>query len=113
MVTPRLSRARGLGRCLAAMAVIIAVWVTTLGATRVNMYAKPGGLPALSVSTLAARYKANRRGICQAVKTEQRLQDRDRARARSRLLTPGRSFLSFAPRGTGRAVEVVGDLAHA
>jgi hypothetical protein len=32
MVTPRLPRARGLGRCMAAVAVIIAVWVTTLGA---------------------------------------------------------------------------------
>lgn len=113
MVTPRLPRARGLGRCLAAVAVIIAVWVTTLGATRVNMYAKPGALPALSVSTLAARYKANRRAIGQALKTARRIRDRDRARALSRLLTPGRRFLSFDPRGTGRAVEVIGDLTHA
>jgi hypothetical protein len=113
MVTPRLPRARGLGRCLAAVAVIIAVWVTTLGATRVDLYAKPGALPALSVSTLAARYKANRRTIGQALRTARRIQDRDRARALSRLLTPGRRFLSFDPRGTGRAVEVIGDLTHA
>ncbi|GAB2843654.1 alpha/beta hydrolase family protein [Actinoallomurus bryophytorum] len=113
MVTPRLPRARGLGRCLAAVAVIIAVWVTTLGAARVDLYARPGALPALSVSTLAARYKANRRAIGQALRTARRIQDGDRARALDRLLTPGRKFLFFDPRGTGRAVEVIGDLAHA
>ena len=113
MVTPRLPRARGLGRCLAAVVVIIAVWVTTLGATRVDVYAKPDALPALSVSTLAAHYSANRRTIEQALKTARRIRDRDRARALSRLLTPGRRFLSFDPRGTGRAVEVIGDLTHA
>lgn len=113
MVTPRLPRPRGLGRCLAAVAVIVAVWVTTLGAARVNVYARPGALPALSVSTLAARYKANRRSIAQALKTARRIQDRDRARALARLLSPGRRFLSFDPRGTGRAVEVLGDLVHA
>jgi hypothetical protein len=112
MATPHLPR-RGLGRCLAAVAVIIAVWVTTLGAARVNLYAKPAALPALSVSTLAARYKANRRAMGQALRTARRIQDIDRARSLSRLLTPGRQFLSFDPRGTGRAVEVVGDLAHA
>ncbi|MDN3355785.1 alpha/beta hydrolase [Actinomadura sp. DC4] len=95
------------------MAVIVAVWVTTLGATRVNVYAKPGALPALSVSTLAARYKANRRAIGEALKTALRVRDRDRARALSRLLTPGRRFLSFDPRGTGHAVEVLGDLTRA
>jgi hypothetical protein len=113
MVTPHLPHVRGLGRCLAAVAVIIAVWVTTLGAGRVNVYAKPGALPALSVSTLAARYKANRRAIAQALKTAGRIQDSDRAHTLSQFLTPGRDFLSFDPRGTGRAVEVVGDLARA
>jgi hypothetical protein len=95
------------------VAVIIAVWVTTLGASRVNVYAKPGALPALSVSTLAARYKVNRRAMGQALKTARRIQDRDRVRALSDLLASGRRFLSFDPRGSGRAVEVVGDLAHA
>jgi hypothetical protein len=113
MVTPRLPHARGLGRCLAAVAVVIAVWVTTLGAGRVNVYAKPDALPALSVSTLAARYTANRRAIAQALGTARRIQDGDRATALSRLLAPGRKFLSFDPRGSGRAVEVVGDLVHA
>jgi hypothetical protein len=113
MVTPRLPHARGLGRSLAAVAVVLAVWVTTLGAGKVDVYAKPGALPALSVSTLAARYAANRRAMGQALHTAQRIQDGDRARALGRLLAPGREFLSFDPRGTGRAVEVVGDLVHA
>jgi hypothetical protein len=113
MVTPRLPRFRGLGRCLAVVAVIIAVWVTTLGAGRVNVYAKPGALPALSMSTLAARYKANRRVIGRALNTAERIQDTDRAHALSRFLTPGRDFLFVDPRGSGRAVEVIGDLPRA
>jgi hypothetical protein len=113
MITPRLPRARGLSRCLAAVAAVFAIWVTTLGAGRVNMYAKPGTLPALSVSTLAARYKVNRRAIGQALKTARRIQDFSLARSLSRLLVPGRQFLSFDARGTGRGVEVLGDLAHA
>jgi Alpha/beta hydrolase len=113
MVTPRLPRARGLGRCLAAVAVIIAVWVTTLGASKVDLYARPGALPAISVSTLAVRYKANRRAIGQALRTARRIQDGERARSLSGLLAPGRRFLSFDPRGSGEAVEVIGDLAHA
>lgn len=113
MVTPRLPHTRGLGRGLAVVAVIIAIWVTTLGAGKVDVYARPGALPALSVSTLAARYKANRRTIGRALRTARRVQDRDRVRALGRLLAPGRRFLFFDPRGTGRAVEVIGDLTHA
>ncbi|MGH3382405.1 MAG: alpha/beta hydrolase [Actinoallomurus sp.] len=113
MVAPRLPRARGLGRSLAVVGVILAIWVTTLGASKVDVYARPGALPALSVSTLAARYKANRRTIGQALRTAKRVQDHDQARALGRLLTPGRRFLSFDPRGTGRAVEVIGDLEKA
>ncbi|MCO5995451.1 alpha/beta hydrolase [Actinoallomurus rhizosphaericola] len=113
MITPRLPRTRGLSRCLAAVAVVIAIWVTTLGAGRVNMYAKPGALPALSVSTLAARYKANRRAMGAALKTARRIQDFAMARSLTRLMTPGRQFLFFDARGTGRGVEVLGDLAHA
>ena len=113
MVKPRLTHARGLGRCLAVTAVMLAIWVTTLGASKVDVYARPGALPALSVSTLAARYKANRKAIGQALRTARRVQDRARARALARLLAPGRQFLSFDPRGAGRVVEVFGDLPHA
>jgi hypothetical protein len=113
MVTPRLPRVRGLGRCLAAVVVIIAVWIATLGAGRVNMYAKPQALPALSVSTLAVRYTAIRRAMQQSLRTAQRVQDADRVAALTRFLAPGRTFLFFDPRGPGQAVEVLGDLAHA
>lgn len=113
MLTPRLPRIRGLGRCLAAVAVIIAVWVTTMGAGRVDVYARPGALPALSMSTIAVRYKANRRAIERALRTSERVQDTERAQALQGLLSPGRNFLFFDPRGSGRAVEVVGDLARA
>ena len=113
MIPPRLPRVRGLGRCLAAVAAVIAIWVTTLGAGRVDLYAKPGALPALSASTLALRYKTNRRAIEQALRTARRIHDVPRERALSRFLAPGRTFLSFDPRGTGRAVEVVGDLPRA
>lgn len=113
MVKPRLPYARALGRSLAVVAGILAIWVTTLGASKVDVYARPGALPALSVSTLAARYSANRRTIGQALRTARRVQDHDRARALRGLLAPGRRFLSFDPRGTGRAVEVLGDLTRA
>ncbi|MEV5753620.1 alpha/beta hydrolase [Actinoallomurus sp. NPDC052308] len=113
MTTPRLPRTRALKRCLAAVAAVVAIWVTTLGAGRVNMYAKPGALPALSVSTLAVRYKANRRAMGAALQTARRIQDFAMVRSLSRLMVPGRRFLFFDARGTGRAVEVLGDLAHA
>lgn len=113
MVLPHLPRIRGLGRCLAAAAAVLAIWITTLGAGRVDLYARPGALPALSASTLALRYKLNRRAMEQALTTAQRIQDIPRARALSRFLVPGRTFLSFDPRGTGRAVEAVGDLLRA
>lgn len=113
MITPRLPHARGMGRCLAAVTVILTVWVTTLGAGRANVYAKPAALPALSASTLAARYAANRRAITQALRTAERIKDVERAQALSGLLAPGRDFLLFDPRDSGRAVEVIGDLTRA
>lgn len=113
MPQPHLPRIRGLGRCLAAVAAVFAIWITTLGAGRVNLYARPGTLPALSVSTLALRYKLNRKAIEQALKTAHRIDDIPRERALRGFLAPGRTFLSFDPRGTGRAVEVVGDLPRA
>ncbi|MEV4259697.1 alpha/beta hydrolase, partial [Spirillospora sp. NPDC049652] len=42
-----------------------------------------------------------------------RAHDSGRARAMAGFLSPGRHFLSFDARGSGRAVEVVGDLANA
>ncbi|MGH3389533.1 MAG: alpha/beta hydrolase [Actinomadura sp.] len=107
-------RPRRLRRCLAAVAVLFAVWATTTGAGgRLDPYHRPAAVPALSATTLAARYKDNRRTIAQALRTAERVRDRDRIRVFSAFLRPGRRFLAFDPRGSGRAVEVIGDLAAA
>jgi alpha/beta hydrolase family protein len=107
-------RPRRLRRCLAAIAVLFAVWVTTTGAGgRLDPYHRPATVPALSATTLAVRYKDSRRTIAQALRTAERVRDRDRMRAFSAFLRPGRRFLSFDARGGGQAVEVVGDLAAA
>lgn len=114
MRIPGARRTRRVRRCLAAVAVLFAVWVTTTGAGgRLDPYHRPAAVPALSATTLAARYKDNRRAIAQALRTAEHMQDRDRVRVFSGFLRPGRRFLSFDPRGTGRAVEVIGDLGAA
>jgi hypothetical protein len=113
MRIPGAARAGRLRRCLATAAVFFAVWATTTGAGPLDLYGKPAALPALSATTLAARYMANRRSIEQALLIAQKVDDHDRVRAFSAFLRPGRHFLFFDARSTGRAVEVVGDLAHA
>jgi alpha/beta hydrolase family protein len=107
-------RHRRLRRCLAAVAVLLVVWLTTTGAGgRLDPYQRPAAVPALSATTLATRYKDGRRAIAQALRTAKRVQDHDRARVFAAFLRPGRRFLAFDPRGAGRAVEVIGDLAEA
>jgi Alpha/beta hydrolase len=59
-------------------------------------------LPALTARALTARYAADRWAIETAARRDPRL---------APLAAPGRTFLVFDPHG--RAVEVVGDLAHA
>ncbi|MEO3827882.1 alpha/beta hydrolase [Actinomadura sp. B10D3] len=97
----------------AAVAVLAAAGSTTAAASRPEVYAPPSPAPALSSATLDARYQAAARDITRALDTARRFHDGDRARALSALLAPGRRFLSFDPRGDGRAVEVLGDLEHA
>jgi hypothetical protein len=110
-----LRRYRGgrLRRYMAASGILFAMWAGTSDAGPSELYGKPAALPAISATTLAARYVANRRAIEQALHTAERVDDHDRVRAFSGFLRPGRRFLSFDPRSTGRAVEVVGDLANA
>lgn len=76
-------------------------------------YAAPAPVPALSSTTLDARYQAADRDIGRALATAERLHDEDRTLALSAFLAPSRRFLAFDPRGSGRAVEVIGDLRHA
>jgi hypothetical protein len=108
--TPRVIRIR---RFVMAVIVLLAVWGTTSGAVPLDFYGRPTALPALSVTTMAARYLANRRAIEQALQTAQSAHDHDRVRAFSAFLRPDRTFLSFDARSSGRAVEVIGDIATA
>jgi hypothetical protein len=76
-------------------------------------YAAPAPVPALSSTTLDARYQATGQDIGRALARAEHLHDEDRTRALSAFQSPGRRFLAFDPRGNGRAVEVIGDLEHA
>lgn len=100
-------------KTVAAVSVLAAAGSTTAAAGQAEVYAPPGPAPALSASSLDARYQATARDITNALGTARRVHDEGRARALSALLAPGRRFLSFDPRDNGRAVEVLGDLEHA
>ncbi|MFC5181586.1 alpha/beta hydrolase [Actinomadura harenae] len=105
---------RIIGRRSAAAVAVLAVAGSTAAAGRVpDPYAAPGPLPGLTAGTLTARYAAVHDQIETARTTAERAHDGGRARALARFLSPGRSFLSFDARGSGRAVEVLGDLARA
>jgi hypothetical protein len=66
-----------------------------------------------SVSSLNARFAAVQGSIRTARDAARRTGDDGRRRALDSFLTGGRRFLGFDPRGSGRAVEVIGDLARA
>ncbi|MFI0350571.1 alpha/beta hydrolase [Actinomadura sp. 9N407] len=110
---PTPPRARRLRRALACLATISGILLTTAGTGHADPYAAPPPVPELAASTLGARFATERRAIEEALRTAHEIGDRDRARTLGRFLQPGRHFLSFDPRGRGRAVEVVGDLAGA
>jgi hypothetical protein len=107
------TRARRLRRALACAAAISGVLLTTAGTGHADPYAAPAPLPSLTPSTLGARYATERAAIEKARETAEDVGDHDRARALGGFLDRGRSFLFFDPRGTGRAIEVVGDLNRA
>ncbi|GAA2414106.1 alpha/beta hydrolase family protein [Actinomadura vinacea] len=107
------TRARRLRRALACAATFAGVLLTTAGTGHADPYAAPAAVPSLSSATLDVRYVAERRLIEGALRTAREVGDRDRARALGGFLRPGRRFLFFDPRGRGRAIEVVGDLAAA
>ncbi|MFB4311797.1 alpha/beta hydrolase [Actinomadura sp. GTD37] len=92
---------------------LLAAGSTAAAARPAELYAAPEPVPALSAASLDVRYEATDRNISRALATAERVHDEDRTRALAALLAPGRRFLAFDPRGTGRAVEVIGDLEHA
>ncbi|MCP2335727.1 alpha/beta hydrolase [Actinomadura rupiterrae] len=105
---------RIVGRRSAAAVAVLAVAASTAAAARVpDPYGAPGPLPSLSTGALPARYAAVHGQIEAARTVAERAHDGGRAGALARFLTPDRRFLSFDARGTGRAVEVIGDLAQA
>lgn len=99
-------------RTVAAVAVLAAAGPTA-AAGHAEVYAPPAPAPALSASALDARYQATGRDITRALATAARVHDKGRTRALSAFQGADRRFLSFDPRGDGRAVEVLGDLRHA
>ncbi|MEO3785904.1 alpha/beta hydrolase [Actinocorallia sp. B10E7] len=87
-----------------------AALVTTMtGASPAAAYAAPSPLP--SLTRLDARYAAVQADIGRALAAARGYGDGERVRALEGFRN--RTFLSFDPRGTGRAVEVLGDPATA
>jgi hypothetical protein len=73
----------------------------------------PGQLPRLSAAALAPLYAANRSYLRRAERMSTRAGLTDRASALGRMAAADRTFLEADARGTGRLVEVHGDLARA
>lgn len=111
--TPTPPRTRRLRRVLACAVSIAVVMLTTAGTGHADPYAPPAAVPAMAPSTLDVRYAAERRSIEAALATARDVGDSDRVRAFGAFLRPGRRFLYFDPRGNGRAIEVIGDIAKA
>ncbi|TYB38433.1 hypothetical protein FXF69_41205 [Actinomadura chibensis] len=96
--------------CAVSIAVVM---LTTAGTGHADPYAPPAAVPPLAPSTLDTRYAAERHAIETALATARDVGDADRVRAFGAFLRPGRRFLYFDPRGNGRAIEVIGDIATA
>lgn len=89
-----------------------AVALTTAVAPAAEPYAAPAP-PAPLVHGLQARYDATRADMAAARATAERVGDAGTAKALDAFLAPERRFLAFDARGSGRVVEVLGDLATA
>ncbi|MFF1624785.1 alpha/beta hydrolase [Streptomyces sp. NPDC058272] len=106
--------ARRLRRTLLAALLMGAVVVPVSAAGRPQIPAPaPAVLAPVTASTLDTAYAANRANAAEAARMAADHGDRTRAAADRALAGPSRRFLSFDGRGSGRAVEVFGDLAHA
>ncbi|TDC64704.1 hypothetical protein E1200_19805 [Actinomadura sp. GC306] len=97
----------------AAVLALVAAGSTSAAARHGDVYAAPRPLPELSAASLDTRFQATRQEIERALDTARRFHDDDRARVLASFLAGERRFLSFDPRGDGRAVEVIGDLRRA
>ncbi|WP_443072321.1 alpha/beta hydrolase [Streptomyces sp. NBC_01485] len=88
--------------------------VPLTAATRPSIPAPaPAALAPPTAATLGEAYAANRANAELASRMAAAHGDRHRAASDRALAAPSRRLLSFDGRGSGRAVEVFGDLAHA
>ncbi|WP_037973576.1 alpha/beta hydrolase [Streptomyces yerevanensis] len=108
----RLGRlSRGLLAALVTAAVVVPI---SAAAAHPEIPAPaPARLTAMSSATLDDAYAANRANAAEAARMAADHGDHGRAAAVRSMADPGRHFLSFDARGSGRAVEVFGDLAKA
>ncbi|WP_053755252.1 alpha/beta hydrolase [Streptomyces sp. MMG1533] len=73
----------------------------------------PAALASVTAATLDEAYAANRANAEEASGMAAAHGDRERAAADRAMAGPSRDYLAFDGRGSGRATEVFGDLAHA
>ncbi|MCF0089227.1 hypothetical protein B0E37_04319 [Streptomyces sp. MH192] len=73
----------------------------------------PAALPPLTAGTTAVVYAANRANAATAARMAEAHGDHRRAAYDRAMASPSRHLLAFDGRGSGRAVEVFGDLARA
>lgn len=107
--------ARWLSRGLLAVLVTAAVVVpvSAVAAHPGIPAPAPARLTAVTPATLDEAYAANRANAAEAARMAADHGDHGRAAAVRSMAAPGRNFLSFDARGSGRAIEVFGDLAKA
>lgn len=110
----RSRRVRGWRRGLLAAVIVAAVVVPLSAAARPEIPAPaPAALGRVTAATLDETYAANRANAAEASRMADAHGDRERAAADRAMADPARRFLTFDGRGSGRAAEVLGDLAHA
>ncbi|MCQ9130115.1 alpha/beta hydrolase [Streptomyces hilarionis] len=102
-----------LGLLISGLAGCIVASVTAAAATPVPGLPDPPRQAAVAAGDLPEVYRENRDYLVRAADAARRMGDGDRARALDELASPDRDFLEVSADGDGRAVEVLGDLAHA
>ncbi|WP_225824790.1 alpha/beta hydrolase [Streptomyces naphthomycinicus] len=101
-------------RALLSTLLTAAVVVPLTAVARLPVPAPPpAALAPLTPSTLTSAYAANRANATEAARTAAAHAAPRRAAADRALAAPSRHLLAFDGRGTGRATEVLGDIAHA
>ncbi|MFJ3308529.1 alpha/beta hydrolase [Streptomyces sp. NPDC086549] len=111
---PERHRTRRWRRVLVSTLITAAVVVPLSAAARPEIPAPaPAALAPPTAATLEEAYTANRADAAEASRMAAAHGDRHRAAADRSLASPSRRFLAFDGRGSGRATEVIGDLARA